>query len=77
MPAEGNHALAQAFGTRLRATGEKSGVSQENLATLAGLSRDAIGKLETGRRLPRLDTLLALMSALEVEPSELLKGLEA
>ena len=43
---------------------------------MAGLSRDGSGKLEKGQRTPRLDTLLALASALGVYPATLLEGLE-
>ena len=77
MPVAGTDALALAFGTRLRTARVRSGISQEALADLAGMSRDGIGRLETGQRMPRLDTIVALSAALEIDPADLLRGLRA
>jgi Helix-turn-helix len=40
------------------------------------LHRTEIGFVESGRRLPRVDTLIKLASALGVDPGELLEGVE-
>jgi transcriptional regulator with XRE-family HTH domain len=67
--------LARHFGKNLARIRKRAGVSQEELGFLASLHRTEIGMLERGVRLPRVDTLLKLAGALEVEPGELLEGL--
>jgi len=54
----------------------RAGFSQEELGALACLHRTEIGLVEGGRRLPRVDTLVKLASALEVRTDELLRGIE-
>jgi len=41
----------------------------------AGLHRTEIGLLERGARIPRIDTLLKLAAALDIDPSKLLDGI--
>jgi transcriptional regulator with XRE-family HTH domain len=53
----------------------RAGLSQEDLAFLAGLHRTAIGQLERGVSLPRIDTILKLAGALSVPPGDLFKGM--
>lgn len=66
------------FGGNLRAARQRAGLSQEELAKLiGGVSRNVIWRLEADDREPRLNTILRLAAALEVEPGELLLGLEA
>jgi transcriptional regulator with XRE-family HTH domain len=64
--------LAERFGANLLSCRDRAGVSQEELGFRADLHRTEIGMLERGIRLPRIDTLLKLAGALEVEPSDLL-----
>ena len=45
----------------------KRGLSQEDLALTAGLSRNAIWKIETGRVSPTIDTLEKIAQALEMD----------
>jgi transcriptional regulator with XRE-family HTH domain len=52
----------------------RAGFSQEALGTLASLHRAEVGMVEKGERLPRVDTLLKLASALGVAAGELLEG---
>src|SRR5262245_57051064 len=60
-------APAASFGTRLRALRESAGFTQEELATIAGLSVHAVSALERGeRRRPQLETVRALSSALDL-----------
>lgn len=67
--------IARRFGANLNAARRASGLSQERLAAKAGLHRTAIGLLESGRRVPRVDTVVHLARALEIGPGELLIGL--
>lgn len=48
------------------------GWSQEKLAEEAGLSRDAISRIERGDREPRLETLKLIAEALDLKLSKLL-----
>src|SRR3954451_16199266 len=56
-----------AFGAQLRALRETAGFTQEELATIAGLSVHAISALERGaRRRPQVETVRALSAALDL-----------
>jgi predicted ATPase/DNA-binding XRE family transcriptional regulator len=58
---------AGSFGERLRSLRESAGFTQEELATIAGLSVHAVSALERGRRLrPHMDTVRALAAALDL-----------
>ena len=55
------------FGARLKALRETAGFTQEELATIAGLSVHAVSALERGeRRRPHVDTVRALSAALDL-----------
>src|SRR5262245_4031065 len=55
------------FGAQLRALREAAGFTQEELATIAGLSVHAVSALERGeRRRPHVDTVRALSAALDL-----------
>ena len=64
------HALA----TRIKKLRLDIGISQEELAHRSGLSRTGMGFLETGKRWPRLDTLMSVADGLNITIDELLKG---
>jgi len=68
--------LAERFGRNLFTARRRVGFSQEELAVLCSVHRTEIGHLEHGRRLPRVDTLVKLASALALAPGDLLKGLD-
>jgi transcriptional regulator with XRE-family HTH domain len=70
-------AAIAAFGRRVRAAREASGLSQEALADRAGLHRTYVGSTERGLRNVSLTNILRLSRALGVQPGELLDGLEA
>lgn len=53
----------------------RAGLSQAGTAERAGLHRTEIALIEGGRRLPRLDTIVKLAGALEVQPCALLAGM--
>jgi predicted ATPase/DNA-binding XRE family transcriptional regulator len=58
---------AGSFGAQLKALREAAGFTQEELATIAGLSVHAISALERGeRRRPQVDTIRALSAALDL-----------
>lgn len=65
------HALA----SRIKELREERGISQEELAHRSGLSRTGMGFLETGKRWPRLDTLMSVAEGLSITVDELLMGL--
>src|SRR5882724_6462435 len=67
-------ALMAQVGANLRAARRSAGLSQEATAKAAGLHRTQIGLMEGGKRMPRLDTILKLAGAIEVEPGELFRG---
>src|SRR6516164_1898490 len=55
------------FGAQLKALREKAGFTQDELATIAGLSVHAVSALERGeRRRPHVDTVRALSAALDL-----------
>src|SRR4051812_18591920 len=57
------------FGAQLKTLREASGFTQEELATIAGLSVHAVSALERGeRRRPHLETVRALSAALDLKP---------
>ena len=65
-------AVARDFGAKLRKARQASGLSQEALADLSGMTRTAISPLERGDHMPRLDTVIKLAGALGKEPCELI-----
>jgi transcriptional regulator with XRE-family HTH domain len=67
--------LAGRFGENLARGRARAGLSQEELGFRASLHRTEIGMLERGVRLPRIDTVVKLAGALEVEPGVLFDGL--
>jgi len=60
------------FGRRMRLVREEKGISQEDLAALAGVHRTYVGGIERGERNPTLLTIHKLAKALEVPPHRLL-----
>lgn len=64
------------FSANLRACRKRAGLSQEALGFRASLHRTEIGLLERGARVPRIDTLIKLASALNIPPDDLMAGIE-
>lgn len=58
---------------RLKALREQKGLTQEQLAAKAGISRGYLARLETARQDPRLSILDKLARALRVDVAALLK----
>ena len=64
------------FGRRMLVLRRDRGLSQEKLAAKAGLHRAYVGRVERGEQNISLDNILRLAVALDVDPSELVRGLE-
>jgi transcriptional regulator with XRE-family HTH domain len=58
--------VADWFGARLRELREQAGFTQQALGERAGLTRDGVAQLESGRRKPSWETAYSLASALGV-----------
>ena len=67
-------ALKAGLAQNMRALRLAQGMSQEQLADVAGIDRTWVGKLERVRANPSLGTLLKLAIALNVKPGQLLDG---
>jgi len=64
--------LKTVFARNLRVLRHRSGLTQEQLADLAGLDRNYVGKLEREDSSPTLTTLEALAVALQIEVESLI-----
>lgn len=65
----------QDFGLLVREAREAAGLTQEELAAMAGFHRTAISLIETAARSSTLDTVERLARALKVEPCDLMPPL--
>jgi transcriptional regulator with XRE-family HTH domain len=65
--------LRSVVARNLRLFRQASGLSQEQLADLAGLDRNYVGKLEREENSPTVDTLELLALALQVDVETLLR----
>jgi transcriptional regulator with XRE-family HTH domain len=63
------------FAENLLSLRQRRRMSQEELASRAAVHRSQISLMESGKRLPRLDTLIKLAGALEVEVPRLVEGI--
>lgn len=66
---------ADRFAKNLRRFRRRSGMSQEKVGLRAELHRTEIGLLERGARVPRIDTLVKVAAALDIDPADLLEGI--
>lgn len=58
---------------KIRELRKRKFLSQAELAEQAGLGRETVARLETGKNQPHGKTVRALATALGVEPQELIK----
>jgi len=65
-----------AFGRVLREVRDSRGLTQEQLGELTDLTSESISLFERGLRQPRLETILRLAAALEVEAATLVQKVE-
>jgi transcriptional regulator with XRE-family HTH domain len=68
--------FAGRFAVNLRRLRNEAGLSQEELAFRSAIHRTQISLLETGGRLPRIETLVKLAGAVGATPNDLLSGIE-
>lgn len=67
--------VAERFGQNLARHREIAGLTQEDTGFMAAVHRTEVSQLERGLRCPRIDTLVKLAGALDIEPSALLEGI--
>jgi transcriptional regulator with XRE-family HTH domain len=67
--------IADRFAANLVRLRKGAGLTQDELAERAAVHRTQIGLLESGKRLPRLDTLMKLAGSLGVSPADLTEGI--
>ena len=70
-------APALAFGAAVRSARTEDGVSQEDLAHLAGVERSHMGKIERGEHMPTLAMILKIARALGRSSAELMLETES
>lgn len=75
-PTEPRSSALAVFGHRVRALRLERGLTQERLAEHAGLHRTYISSLERGQRNVAVLNVLRLAAALNVDPAELIRGLD-
>lgn len=62
------------LGRRLSELREKHGLSQTQLADMAGIGRAHLSQIENGAAAVRINTLYAIAQALDLKLEELLRG---
>lgn len=62
------------IGKRIKEIRVRNNVTQRELAEKLGLSLNTVSRYETGERRPRIDKVIKIAKALDVEPSELFTG---
>jgi transcriptional regulator with XRE-family HTH domain len=68
MSEEGALAIFKHLGPALRLVREQRGLTVADLARLSSSGKSQISKYETGKELPKLDSLARVLDALDVEP---------
>jgi transcriptional regulator with XRE-family HTH domain len=67
--------VAERFGANVARARRLADLSQDEASIRASVHRTEISQIERGLRVPRIDTLVKLMGALEVSAGELLEGI--
>lgn len=68
--------LQAAFGHALRSFRAEAGVSQEQLASKAGIHRNYVGNIERGEKNVCLKSMWNLAHALKISPTSLIQEVE-
>ena len=66
------HQIALLLGGRIRMLRKKMGMKQSQFAQMVGMSRDAIGLIERGEKLPRLESICKIADNLHIPLSKIL-----
>ncbi|MGA8938655.1 MAG: helix-turn-helix transcriptional regulator [Acidobacteriaceae bacterium] len=66
----------EAFGQVLKELRRQRGISQEELAFKSGYHPTYVSLLERGQKSPSLRTIMSLSTALDTQPSEILRQVE-
>ena len=72
---EPQSAAAQILGERVRHHRNELGLSQEDMADLAGMHWTNWGKIERGQANPSLTTIVRMAGVLDIDPAVLVSGL--
>lgn len=67
---------AMAFGQAVRAARTDQGIAQEQLASLAGIERSHMGKIERGEHMPTLALILKISTGLGMTAAKLMEATE-
>jgi transcriptional regulator with XRE-family HTH domain len=71
----GSRDAKEQFGENLRRLRDAAGMSQERLSLQSGVRASSISSIERGFTDPRLHTIVRLAAGLDVDPSELVRGI--
>ncbi|MEU7381566.1 helix-turn-helix transcriptional regulator [Streptomyces sp. NPDC042207] len=66
-------ARRRAIGDHIRAARLHANLSQERLAELAGMDRQAVNRIEQGHASPKIDTLIRIAAALDTPLANLVR----
>lgn len=66
-------ALRHLIGDQIRTARRQAGLTQERLAELAGVDRQAVNRIEQGHSSPKLDNLIRLALALDMQLADLVR----
>jgi transcriptional regulator with XRE-family HTH domain len=66
------HQIALLLGRRIKMLRKKMGMKQSQFAQMVGMSRDAIGLIERGEKLPRLESICKIADKLNIPLSKIL-----
>lgn len=69
--------MSKEIGKRIKLLRKKKGLKQDELAAAIGLSPSAVSNYEQGTRVPKEDTLKALVEVLDSTPDYILWGIES
>ena len=70
-----DEAILSALASEIKSRRNRLGISQDELAFRADLSRTFVGKMELGQSQPSLNAVFHLATAMETEPADLVKSI--
>lgn len=65
--------LQSDLSTSIKAFRKSRGLSQDNLAKIAGVDRKTINRIENGKHSPSLENFVSISNALDCAPEELMR----